>query len=1103
LGQNLDALIAGRKQPDTPTRRQSNLDALVSSYAFTEPGADMRAAAGRLLRSRPGAAVLSGFGQIADKLNRLLYGTTAVEAELLPEWKQALQGQARRSAESEWPFRGTPSGVGQFSWLLSPETAAETGALAVANEAAKAGEPGAGGRVVGRLAQAYGRGVRGEDRFYTSDLMNALHGPAPSGFEGVVRAGGSFIADLVKDPFTWANPFQATAKGTLARATGKLAPTLAGQAAAKQLALLTFAGEPVIYGDRVLRPVSALAGRVRSGPVGKGLSTLFSTATKSGAVARALSDYDVAKATGRLGAWRETSSLQDELVALAKAAGKESSIVGPQLLEAVEVGGRKEKAATGLFDALQGKVAASPTAGRKYYHGKAIKSGFLPAAKVDPGDADRAAQAAQAAGAAKSVDELLEEAVGPELIGKGRAFVEKWQQTFAEELMRQRAAGMKVGDWGPGYAPHIFTDEWWGNIEKADAAFPHLKLKDAFFANRDRLLTAPYTVREFNDIMATKGMSGVLPFWPEEANFKIAKALHDDPAYLAARYMTGSVNAVSAKGLMESLTQIPGVTRLKKGGTLPAGYRQVAIPGLDDYYAEPTIAAEIEKHLPHYLSGEERAAAKAWGVLDPVRTEALEKFFDPAQNWWKAWTLAVFPSYHVRNSAGNMWNCFLAGASDPAAFKDAWTVQLAVWEPSTAVGRAFKRYGQKVVGGDLDQIATKYGLESGDDLLIRGDAHRVFNAGWQAAEIPGEATGIEAVRRSRQGIDTWTNPELAAQATTTAAEAAPQYKRLSELPGLGRLSGTRVGQARPGIVFGPQAGAIKGGRTVGTLIENNARVGLWLDQMGKFRAAGAGADDAARAAAMQVKKYLFDYGELTEFEKQAMKRLMPFYTWTRKNIPLQLEELIKQPAKFSGIEKARVGIESAIGPGPDEQYMSENLAERSPLRVSASSPLGIASYQPLEGVLPAVDLGALTSPKRAAFKLLNMLTPFKAPVEAATNYSTFYRGPIHKYGWERDQMFGFDLPSDARYLARQFRPVSEGTYAYQAATGDMPTRAALLRAFIGKTQTYDAFKGMKRASYVAQDEANAAKRAMLDPKNADQFDYYMKIYLDALSRAYR
>ena len=59
------------------------------------------------------------------------------------------------------------------------------------------------------------------------------------------------------------------------------------------------------------------------------------------------------------------------------------------------------------------------------------------------------------------------------------------------------------------------------------------------------------------------------------------------------------------------------------------------------------------------------------------------------------------------------------------------------------------------------------------------------------------------------------------------------------------------------------------GRKFGTMIEDNSRFAVFIDQLAK----GKSAEDASRA----VRKYMFDYEELTDFERKVMKRIIPFY----------------------------------------------------------------------------------------------------------------------------------------------------------------------------------------------------------------------------------
>jgi hypothetical protein len=66
----------------------------------------------------------------------------------------------------------------------------------------------------------------------------------------------------------------------------------------------------------------------------------------------------------------------------------------------------------------------------------------------------------------------------------------------------------------------------------------------------------------------------------------------------------------------------------------------------------------------------------------------------------------------------------------------------------------------------------------------------------------------------------------------------------------------------------------------------------------------AGSEEAAiqaatRASAYRVNKYLFDYGASTLFEKKYLKRLFPFYTYTRKAMPALAEGMFLHPSQFA------------------------------------------------------------------------------------------------------------------------------------------------------------------------------------------------------------
>jgi hypothetical protein len=115
-------------------------------------------------------------------------------------------------------------------------------------------------------------------------------------------------------------------------------------------------------------------------------------------------------------------------------------------------------------------------------------------------------------------------------------------------------------------------------------------------------------------------------------------------------------------------------------------------------------------------------------------------------------------------------------------------------------------------------------------------------------------------------------------------KAVPVGRRASKL----RVLAGRVNAANP---LSQDFVLLRGGRALNTAIENNARLGMFLGQ----RAKGLSAAEASRI----VRKYLFDYSDLTKFD-DAVKLVSPFWTWTRKNTPLQLGALFHTPGKITG-----------------------------------------------------------------------------------------------------------------------------------------------------------------------------------------------------------
>jgi len=208
---------------------------------------------------------------------------------------------------------------------------------------------------------------------------------------------------------------------------------------------------------------------------------------------------------------------------------------------------------------------------------------------------------------------------------------------------------------------------------------------------------------------------------------------------------------------------------------------------------------------------------------------------------------------------------------------------------------------------------------------------------------------------------------------------------------------------------------IKGNRAVGSAIENQARLAHFIAKRKSMDAAGA---------ALSVKKYLFDYTNLAPFEQQVLKRALPFYSWSRKNIPLQIEHMLTKPYKYSRVGQAIRGVERK-GTEKEIENMPGWMKER--LAIPLFKKNDQVYNMVLENWLPAADVNKLLRPD----ELWNMSTPFlKTPVEMMFNYSVFMGRPLEQRPGERKQFrlgkLAYDVPArTVAPIVQQVRVLNE------------------------------------------------------------------------------
>lgn len=178
--------------------------------------------------------------------------------------------------------------------------------------------------------------------------------------------------------------------------------------------------------------------------------------------------------------------------------------------------------------------------------------------------------------------------------------------------------------------------------------------------------------------------------------------------------------------------------------------------------------------------------------------------------------------------------------------------------------------------------------------------------------------------------------------------------------------------------------------------EEYMRTAHFIDALIKESRKAKTLDEAAAAAGASVRKWNLDYGDLTDWERSVMKRMIPFYTWSRKNLPLQIEAMAMRPGRIAAIPKGQQAIETLMGTeGEYAQFgdldnVPKFIKEMAPIRLRGEGQGKNAIYW--SPGLPFQDIAKYTEGgEQGVFQsLVSQLTPAaRIPFEKATGKQTF------------------------------------------------------------------------------------------------------------------
>ena len=249
---------------------------------------------------------------------------------------------------------------------------------------------------------------------------------------------------------------------------------------------------------------------------------------------------------------------------------------------------------------------------------------------------------------------------------------------------------------------------------------------------------------------------------------------------------------------------------------------------------------------------------------------------------------------------------------------------------------------------------------------------------------------------------------------------------------------------------------------IGDETETITRLAHFIDKLEK----GFGLDEAAA----QVRLYHVDYKDLTTVERNLFRRVAPYYTYMRKNLPIQVRNVYTNLGRVNMVSElvrsSYDALEASNNGNPivTEDYLAEGLA----------LPIGVdeqGNVQYFNWNLPINDLSRLTLDIGDFFdkNVLEMLHPMiRATAEIPANTSLGFNQPIERFPGETTAILPgtdtFEVGKKTDYFLKQLGIVESvrkgaGT-VYNAFTGApkdalKPTQVPLLQSLLPIKNQYN------------------------------------------------
>jgi hypothetical protein len=351
----------------------------------------------------------------------------------------------------------------------------------------------------------------------------------------------------------------------------------------------------------------------------------------------------------------------------------------------------------------------------------------------------------------------------------------------------------------------------------------------------------------------------------------------------------------------------------------------------------------------------------------------------------KAALTIYIPSHHWTNIIGDVMFNWMAGVNNPRRYDQAVKI----------IRSQGGRYG--------DLAAFQKGIAGPDALkqaMLRG---HIGTEALTGAGLSPHAAGNAVITTMRNGQNVTADMIYAA---AMKEGILPSAKVLEEV--VSETTNILDKIHLPGAAKGVVQGKV---HQISEWRDHVPRLAQFIDGIAK---SGGSFSSAVEHSAANVRKWHPDGLDLTKFERQVMKRVFPFYSWTRKAIPLAIESAMVAAPKTMAYPRlmealsTSMGIEGegggTAGMFPTDQMFPDWIRERGIGPVAG----GPGSYLTVNPSTPVLDIFTMLG--KPGGTTLDMLNPLvKVPTELAQGATLGKQVPIE---------------NQADYLARQIPGIS-------------------------------------------------------------------------------